>query len=104
MDGQVALLVVPLETAGRQRAGATEASYHHKVSVAFLCEGSALRRAIDEMPQYGMSARLFSAVRALGAVPLDDAVAEGPHARAHRLELHSRRACWPWHDSSLRLA
>eukprot|EP00959_Pyramimonas_sp_CCMP1952_P417407 8745350-Pyramimonas_sp.AAC.1 len=36
-------------------------------------------------------------------VPIDDAVAGGPHSLAKRLRENCRAAGWPWAASSLRL-
>lgn len=86
-----------------QQWEATEEQHHHRVSIAFLKEGSAMRRDIDDMPANGMSESLQAAVQGLGAVPLDDSVSEGPHAKAHRIARHSHRASWPWLASTMRI-
>jgi hypothetical protein len=51
-----------------------------------------------------MTPLLRSEVLSLKSLPFDDAVAEGPHARAKRILGHSRGAMWPWVASSCRLA
>lgn len=78
---------------------------HHRLTNDFLAEGSSLRAAVDAMDSEGggMSPELAYRVKVLGDVPLDDSVAEGPHARMARLQIHSRRATWAWHASTMRL-
>ena len=47
--------------------------------------------------------KLQAEVDSLSAIPMDDAVAEGPHTKAHRIMSHSRRSLWPWVAASMRL-
>jgi hypothetical protein len=78
---------------------------HHRVTRRFVMEGGALRADIQaiEPSGSGMSDTLEQEVIALGNIPMDDSIAEGPHARAMRIANRSRRACWPWVASTLRL-
>lgn len=52
----------------------------------------------------GMSDKLAAAVASLGWVPLDDCIAEGPHAQAKRIKLPAAAGKWPWVASTMRLA
>lgn len=76
---------------------------HHRVTREFF-EGP-LRQDIEAMNNdgTGASARLKQEVRSLALIPLDDSIAESPHAIASRLMQSSRGAKWPWVASTLRL-
>ena len=82
-----------------------DASQHHRVSHEFLSPSGELRALVDAVRDDGtnMSERLRREVESLAAIPLDDSVAEGPHARAHRQMRHATAARWPWIASSMRL-
>jgi hypothetical protein len=84
---------------------ARDVAAHHRVSVEFLGVGSPLRYDVEQVLHdgSGMSAALLREVDSLRGIPLDDSVAEGPHAVAKRIGLHARRALWPWVASSMRL-
>jgi hypothetical protein len=79
------------------------ADEHHRVSRKYMA--GALRADIDAVRPdgSGISARLDVALMGFRGIPFDDSVAEGPHARSMRIARHSRRSCWPWIASSLRL-
>ena len=51
-----------------------------------------------------MHPRLRAEIEAIRAIPFDDGINEGPHARAKRLQVHSRGSKFPWQASSMRLA
>ena len=78
---------------------------HHRASIKFLGEQSQLRGDILQIAPDGsaISHRLSAAIDGLKGIPFDDSIAEGPHARVLRLARHSRRACWPWLASSVRM-
>lgn len=80
-------------------------SQHHRVSHEFLSPSGELRALVDAVRDDGtnMSERLHREVESLAAIPLDDSVAEGPHARAHQQMRHATGARWPWIASSMRL-
>lgn len=79
------------------------AEKHHRVSREFM-EGE-LRGHIDAMSDggTGISARLQLEIDSLAKVPLDDSVAEGPHASASRMIKHARGAKWAWIAATMRL-
>lgn len=76
---------------------------HHRVTRDFF-EG-ALRFDIAAMQNdgAGATARLKQEIRSLSLIPLDDSVAESPHAIGGRLMQHSRASKWPWVASTMRL-
>lgn len=78
-------------------------SAHHRVTREFL-EGP-LREDIDRLKEDGSGAsrRLHQEVMSLAALPFDDAVGEGPHAKAKRVLTHSRSCNWAWVASTCRL-
>lgn len=78
---------------------------HHRVSREFLEEGSQLRKDIEALTPEGgnMSARLKAQVQSLAAIPMDDTVAESPHASAHRLMRQARASKWPWVAATMRM-
>ena len=78
---------------------------HHRVTQRFMAEGSRFAEAIDRIQPdgTGMDELLSREVDALRQSPLDDAVAEGPHARCQRIAKHARRGRWAWVASTLRL-
>lgn len=77
---------------------------HHRVTREFLDPRGALRRWVDGMAADGtMHPNLLREVQSLRAIPMDDTVAESPHAKAHRLMRKSPASTWPWVASSMRL-
>ena len=85
--------------------GRCAADEHHRVSKEFLDPTGELRRGIDEMTDDGggMSPKLKAEVDSLAAIPMDDTVAESPHAIAHKLVSHGRAAKWPCVAGTMRL-
>ena len=85
---------------------ASPAAAHHRVSHEFLSEASVFRKHIDEIDEHGGSIAppLDAQIRSLSLIPLDDSVAEGPHARAKKIKDHSKRSTWAWAAASMRLA
>lgn len=79
---------------------------HHRVSREFLADGSPLRAQIERMNSdgSGMAPALKAEVESLRAIPLDDSVAEGPHAKAKRVQAHARGSRFPWVASTMRLS
>lgn len=81
---------------------------HHRVSVWFLdpAHPGGLRQDVERMQAdgSGMSARLKAAVSSLRWTPLDDCVAEGPHAAAKRTKVAASAAKWAWVAASMRLS
>ena len=63
-----------------------------------------MRAQFDEY-EHGsdMGEDLSSEVSSIADLNFDDSVGEGPHARATRVGMGSRRAQWPWIASTLRL-
>ncbi len=78
---------------------------HHPVTREFLDPGQHLRRHVDAMGEDGsrISPELNAAIASLKAIPLDDSIAEEPHARAKRISEAARGAAWPWIASTMRL-
>lgn len=78
---------------------------HHRVSHEFLQPGCRLRQHIElvQPDGSGITQELADAIATLCTVPMDDSVAEGPHAQAMRVHMSSRACSWPWIAASLRL-
>lgn len=78
---------------------------HHRVTREFLEEGTALRAAVDALQPDGGNCPelLLASIRGLEGVPMDDSIAEGPHASAKRVFEHSRACGFPWMASTMRL-
>ena len=78
---------------------------HHPLSAHLLAHWSPFRPMVDQMGAdgSGMSPELQTEVTALCSIPLDDTIAEGPHATMGRIKEHSRASTWAWSSSSLRL-
>lgn len=89
-----------IEQYGQGRPGT-----HHRVSLLFLSPDGPLRSEVDQMGSDGtsMGERLAAEVRGLQHIPLDDGVAEGPHARAARAKQSASGSTWAWIAASLRL-
>lgn len=109
--GKLPYLLVQLTVpGGRKRVldqwASAAPEQHHRVSREFLLEGCRLRSHIDHMNPDGtnMHPELLAEVESLCAIPMDDSVAEGPHARAKRVQGHARSCQFPWVASSMRLA
>lgn len=78
---------------------------HHRVSHEFLSPTGALRPLVDAMRQDGtqIAPALQREIDSLGCIPMDDSIAESPHASASRHMQHARGAKWPWIASTMRL-
>lgn len=81
------------------------AASHHRVTHEFLSPSSDLRPLVDAIGEDGsnVAPRLQREIDSLALIPMDDSVAEGPHARASRHMAHSRAAKWPWVAATMRL-
>lgn len=108
--GQLPYLLVQLPTPGAKRRvlaqwDSAPAAAHHRVSKEFLAEGSELRAAIEAMGDDGsaIGGRLQEEIASLAALPLDDAVNEGPHAVTKRVQCHARDPKFAWQAATLRL-
>lgn len=107
--GAVALHSGPLAGARRaaplSRTMALGCAGHHRVSREFLAQGSELRAAIDAMcdDESNMSERLRKEVCSLSSILPDDAINEGPHAVAKRVQAHARGSKFAWQASTMRL-
>ena len=78
---------------------------HHRVTLHFLGPHSILRPSIVAVAEgEPLSDDLLSEVLALQRIPLDDTVAEGPHAKATRLRNHARAGKFGWHAATQRLS
>lgn len=100
---QLPLPGVKAEALRQWASAAPEA--HHRVTREFMTEGSALRLQIDKMRPdgSGIGEQLRIEIESLRAIPMDDSVAEGPHARAKREQAHARGNRFPWVAASMRL-
>ena len=77
---------------------------HHRVTLQFLSADSLLRPHVVALSTSGeMHPDLHRQVEWLREIPIDDSIAESPHACARRQELHSRAGKFGWHASSQRL-
>ena len=93
-------------TAARALAQFAEAPLgnHHRLTLHFLGPDSTIRQHIESLASgNGMHPALQREVDWLREIPIDDSIAESPHACARRYELHSRAATFGWHASSQRL-
>ena len=79
---------------------------HHRVTRRFLAEGSPFREEINRMAAEGVppGEALLREIVKLQRVPLNDSIAEGPHATMGRIIQSARSATWAWHASTLRLS
>ena len=79
--------------------------YHHRFSVAMMQPGGILRADFDRFPDDGLSHALEEAIEGVATIPMDDSVAEGPHAKVEAVSLASRRrGTWEeWTAASMRL-
>ena len=81
---------------------------HHRVTRHFLEPGhrSGLREKVDRCIAADGSINDFELrkeVRALQSIPIDDSIAEGPHAAASRVKRAAPSADFPWIASTMRL-
>lgn len=78
---------------------------HHRISRHFLEPRGCLRNSIDAFDDKGgnFSAMLRAEISGLEAVPMDDAIAEGPHAQAKQIKYRSKAASFAWISASMRL-
>eukprot|EP00959_Pyramimonas_sp_CCMP1952_P103255 2159483-Pyramimonas_sp.AAC.1 len=67
--------------------------------------GSRMRAAVDRIDEHwgNISPELEAEIDSILHAPLDDTVAEGPHAAARHHHLRARRGTSPWIASSMRL-
>ena len=81
------------------------ADRHHRVTLHFLLPGSPLRQAIDQLTPACDNAAQFlrDELQAMTALPMDDSVAEAPHASANRIQKHGRCTKFPTLAASMRL-
>ena len=79
---------------------------HHRITREFLAEESPLRSEVDALAVDGSNCSevLAAELRGFEEIPLDDTVAESPHARAKRILEHSKGSSWPWTAATMRLA
>ena len=77
---------------------------HHRLTLLFVDVGSQFRQDILALAGGGaMTARLQQEVMWLRQVPMDDSVAESPHAQARFCELHARGSRFGWQAATQRL-
>jgi hypothetical protein len=78
---------------------------HHRLSQMALARSSPLRAAVEAVQPdgTGLSPELQIEQRGIAGIPLDDSIAESPHARAAHLKGHSHGCSWEWMASSMRL-
>lgn len=87
-----------------EQFAAAPAHRHHRVTRQFLEPGSELYMQVMAMTDEGEMGPLLKAeVRSLRSIPLDDSVAEAPHAQAARISSSARAGGWYWMASTLRL-
>ena len=84
--------------------GLAPPNVHHNVTRTWMDPAQSLRAHVDNIAPDGsnVSRELRKALVALENIPLDDSIAEEPHARAARLGLHARGAKFPWIAASMR--
>lgn len=84
----------------------SEFENHHPLTDRFLSPGGELRRDVDSLDAQGGNAtrRLLGEVEALSLVPLDDSIAESPHAVGNSLGRHARGSTFGWVAASMRVS
>jgi len=82
-----------------------DARQHHRVSAEMLAPGSHWRPQVEAIQPdaSGISPALRQEIRGFQCVPMDDTVAEAPHAAAARIQKAARGCSWPWLASTMRL-
>ena len=80
-------------------------SAHHPMTDKFLHPDSELRADVDQIQEdgSGVSPRLKQWIGVIQRIPLDDSVAETPHALGNRIGRHGSRASFAWIAASMRL-
>ena len=86
----------------RAQWAGTAAHHHHRATVAFMTEFGAELDLIGDDGE-GISERLSRELKSWCCIPLDDSVAEAPHAIAKRISQHARHAGLAWVAASTRL-
>jgi len=81
---------------------ARQAADHHRVTRRFMTKFAA-DLALIQPDGSGISPAIRLELDAMNGTPLDDSVAEGPHAMVSRHCQHSRNASWGWIASTTRL-
>ena len=76
---------------------------HHRVTAEFLKPGNQLRKDIDDIGAHGVSAMLKAECASIAMIPLDDTVAEAPHATAKQLLDHAKATRWPFLAATMNL-
>ena len=78
---------------------------HHRVSREFLKVGGPLRASVDALRAdgSGCTEQLRMELKGLEALPMDDSIGEGPHAKAKRIKDHSKASTWHWTAATMRL-
>ena len=81
------------------------AESHHRVSRAFIEEGTSLSAAFHSMNAdgTGMSPELEAERNSIAMLSLDDNVAEKPHGGVKREHEHSPAASWEWIAATMKL-
>ena len=78
---------------------------HRSVTNFMLGADSPFKADIEALTKgQPMTRRLEAEVQSLCLVPLDDSIAEGPHARAKRIWDACKAARWSWVSSTMRLS
>ena len=78
---------------------------HHALTEMIMKPGTALRSDFDRVQAdgSGASAELQTWIDVIKRVPLDDSIAESPHASGNRLGRHGSASSFSWMASSMRL-
>ena len=76
---------------------------HDPITREFLCPSGYLRGLVDDMDGEDMAQPLRLAIKSLACCPVDDSIAESPHACARRVGLSTRAQRFPWCASTMRL-
>ena len=85
---------------------AAPAAAHHRVSREIMdpSHDSGLRALVDDVALDGsnINPRLQAVIASIQRIPMDDSVAEGPHARAKAIWERARGSGFPWIAATMR--
>lgn len=78
---------------------------HHRISRFFLEEGTDMRAAVDAIDDQGgnCAPMLRHEIRSLELTPMDDSIAEGPHALAKTIKDRSKASSFSWIAATMRV-
>ena len=90
---------------GLQQWSAAPAEAHHRLSRRLFGEGGRLRVLVDAVDDAGsgLAPELEAERQAIANLPLDDSIAEKPHAAGKKTHDAAHGGKWAWMAATLRL-